>query len=150
MHETEQLSELIGAIYDAAIDANLWVSVLGRTREFVGGAAAGLGWKDAAAKSGGIYYDDYHDDGSGSAVSLSYRQSYFEKYVKLDPCSTGQFFAEIGQPVITTDLIPYDEFLQTRFYKEWVRPQGLIDACMTLLDRSTTLPPRGTDRQGPR
>jgi DNA-binding CsgD family transcriptional regulator/PAS domain-containing protein len=138
MHETEQLSEMIGDIYDAAIDPNLWVRVLGRTREFVGGAAAGLGWKDVAAKSGGIYYEDYYDDGNGSTVSLSYRQSYFEKYVKLDPCTTGQFFAEIGQPIITADLIPYDEFLQTRFYKEWASPQGLIDACMTVLDRSTT------------
>jgi DNA-binding CsgD family transcriptional regulator len=138
MSGSERLSVLIGDIYDAALDPALWVSVLGGTRAFVGAAAAGLGWKDVAAKSGGIYYEDYYDDGRGSAISLSYRRSYFEKYVKLDPCSTGQFFAEIGEPVITADLVPYDEFVQTRFYKEWVRPQGLIDAAMTVLDRSTT------------
>ena len=55
MHETEQLSALIGEVYDAALDPRLWANVLGRSRVFVGGAAAGLGWKDVAAKSGGIF-----------------------------------------------------------------------------------------------
>ena len=26
------------------------------------------------------------------------------------------------------DIMPYQEFLETRFYKEWVQPQGLVDA----------------------
>lgn len=133
MHETEQLSALIGDIYDAALNAELWGDVLGKTKDFVGSVAAGLGWKDVATKRGGIYYDNY-DDGIG----VSYRQSYFEKYIKLDPCSTGQFFAEIGQPLTTNDLVPYEEFVQTQFYKEWVEPQGLVDAAMTVLEKSTT------------
>ena len=44
--------------------------------------------------------------------------------VKLDPCTTGQFFAEIGEPVCTSDVIAYDEFKETRFYKEWARRIG--------------------------
>ncbi|MGB8628237.1 MAG: LuxR family transcriptional regulator, partial [Xanthobacteraceae bacterium] len=131
MHETERLSALIGDIYDAAIDPTLWVDVLGRTKNFIGGQAAALAWKDAVAKRGDSYYDD-------SGISPYYRQLYFDKYVKMDPCTTGQFFAEIGEPIATSDLIPYEEFLQTRLYKEWARPQGLVDAALAVLDKSVT------------
>lgn len=131
MGVSEQLLALIGDIYDAALFPNLWVDVLGRTGRFVGCTTAGLGWKDVAAKRGDAYY-------VSEGISPYYRQLYFEKYIKLDPCSVGQFFAEVGQPIITADLIPYEEFLQTRIYKEWAKPQGLIDCAMTVLDRSTT------------
>jgi DNA-binding CsgD family transcriptional regulator/PAS domain-containing protein len=131
MHEAEQLSTLIGGIYDAALDTTLWVDVLRKTRAFIGGWAIALSWKDAVAKRGGCQFDE------GNLVP-PYRQLYFDKYVKLDPCTTGQFFAEIGEPIATADLIPYEEFLQTRFYNEWVRPQGLVDGAIAVLDKSAT------------
>jgi len=131
MLETEQLSALIGDIYDAALDPTVWIDVLGKTKNFIGGQAAALAWKDAVAKRGNSYYDD-------GGISPYYRQLYFDKYVKLDPCTTGQFFAEIGEPTTTSDLIPYEEFLQTRFYNEWVRPQGLVDVALAVLDKSVT------------
>ena len=125
------MSVLIGDIYDAALNPALWVDVLGKTRAFIGGCAIALSWKDAVAKRGGSYFDE------GNLVP-PYRQLYFDRYVKLDPCTTGQFFAEIGEPIATADLIPYEEFVQTRFYKEWVQPQGLVDAAMAALDKSVT------------
>jgi DNA-binding CsgD family transcriptional regulator/PAS domain-containing protein len=131
MPETERLSALIGGVYDAALDPTLWVDVLRETRAFIGGWALALSWKDAVAKRGGSYFDE------GNLVP-PYRQLYFDRYVKLDPCTTGQFFAEIGEPIATADLIPYEEFLQTRFYKEWVQPQGLVDGAIAVLDKSVT------------
>jgi DNA-binding CsgD family transcriptional regulator/PAS domain-containing protein len=131
MHEIERFSALIGDIYDAALDPALWIDVLGKTKNFIGGQAASLAWKDAVAKRGNSYFDD-------GGISPYYRQLYFDKYVKLDPCTTGQFFAEIGEPVTTSDLIPYEEFIQTRFYNEWVRPQGLVDGALAVLDKSVT------------
>jgi DNA-binding CsgD family transcriptional regulator/PAS domain-containing protein len=132
MHDPERISTLIGDIYDAALDPTLWVSVLGKATAFVGGHAAALAWKDAVRKRGDSYYDD------GNGISPLYRQLYFDKYIKLDPCTTGQFFAQIGEPVGTADLVPYEEFVQTRFYKEWVQPQRLADAALILLDKSPT------------
>lgn len=131
MDETVNVSALIGDIYDAALDPALWRDVLARTKRFAGGQAASLAWKDAVSKRGDTYYDD-------DEIDPHYRQLYFEKYIKLDPCTTGQFFAKVGEPVCTTDVIPYDEFKQTRFYKEWVRPQRLADAALALLDKTTT------------
>jgi DNA-binding CsgD family transcriptional regulator len=130
MDETEQLSTLIGDIYDAALEPSLWTDVLGKAARFVGGPAAGLYSKDAASKTGVVAY--------GYGIEPHYQQLYFDKYVKLDPTTTGHFFAEIEEPVATADLMPYDDFLETRFYKEWAQPQSLADCTNAVLDKSAT------------
>ena len=128
--QTEQFSQLIGEIYDAAIDASKWSAVLGKAAHFVGGSSAALFSKDAASGAGNIYYEFGTDP--------YYRQIYFEKYVKLDPATTGHFFAEVEQPIAVSDLMPYSEFLETRFYREWVQPQGVVDFLAAVLDKSAT------------
>jgi DNA-binding CsgD family transcriptional regulator len=60
----------------------------------------------------------------------------FETYVHFDPSTTGQYF--VGEPIRTEDLIPYGEFKETRFYKERVQPQRLVDFATVVLDKSTT------------
>src|SRR5262249_55520986 len=67
-----------------------------------------------------------------------YVQLYFEKYIKMDPYSTGQFFAKIGQPVAIGDLVPPEDILGTRFYREWVQPQRLVDCVVSPLHKSST------------
>jgi DNA-binding CsgD family transcriptional regulator len=131
MSEAHRLSVLIGEIYDAAIDPSQWVGVLGQTAEFVGGVSATLFSKDASRKNGQIHYDD-------GRIDPHYVRLYFEKYVKLDPATTGHYFAEVGEPMATADLIPYDEFTQSRFYREWARPQKLVDFISAVLDKSVT------------
>jgi DNA-binding CsgD family transcriptional regulator len=122
--------DLVGDVYDAVLDAALWPSVLEKAAAFVGGPAASLFSKDAASRSGAVVYDH--------GIDPYYKRLYFETYVKLDPTSTGQFLARIGEPVATADVIPYDEFIETRFYREWAEPQGLVDFVSSVLDRSAT------------
>jgi DNA-binding CsgD family transcriptional regulator len=129
-YQAEQLSHFIGEIYDAAIDASQWSAVLGKAAKFIGGPSAALFSKDAAKGAGNIYYE--------CGTDPYYRQLYFEKYVKLDPATTGHFFAEVEQPISIIDLMAYDEFLETRFYREWVRPQGYVDLAAAVLDKSLT------------
>jgi DNA-binding CsgD family transcriptional regulator len=131
MQEREQLSQLIGDIYDAALDPAQWSAALRKSRAFVGGAAAALYSKNAVRKTGRMYCQE-------GDISREFRQLYIERYAKLDPFSTGHFFAEIEQPIATADVMPYEEFLATRFYKEWVRPQGLVDNVTAVLDKSST------------
>jgi DNA-binding CsgD family transcriptional regulator len=128
--ESEVLSDLIGTIYDTTLDRMLWPEVLRRSAAFVGGSAAAIFAKSPTALNGNVYYD--------WGVDPYYRQLYFDKYIKLDPASSGHYFAEVEQPIATADLMPYDEFLETRFYKEWVQPQGLVDFVSALLDKSAT------------
>jgi PAS domain-containing protein len=130
MQEEELLSALIGAIYDATIDPSQWSATLPRLAQFVGGPAASLFSKDATSKTGSVAY--------GSGIDPKFEQLYFKKYIKLDPATTGHFFAEVGTPTSTADIIPYDEFLETRFYNEWAKPQGLVDFLSAVLDKSAT------------
>jgi DNA-binding CsgD family transcriptional regulator len=131
MSEAAQLSSLVGGIYDAALDPELWRDVLAQCARFVGGSAAGLYFADASSKSGKVYYDD-------GDLEPHYRQLYLEKYIKLNPLTTGHVLAEPGEPIATADIMPYDEFLETRFYKEWARPQQLVDFLSTAIEKSAT------------
>jgi DNA-binding CsgD family transcriptional regulator len=131
MDQAEQLSELIGEIYDAALDPSLWSDVLGKAGRFVGGPVAAIFAKSPTALTGTVYY---HSGGKDP----SYRQLYFDKYIKFDPTTTAQYFSDVGQPMAVADIMPYQEFLETRFYKEWVQPQGMVDAVTAVLDKSVT------------
>ena len=130
MHDTELLSVLIGKIYDAALDPSLWTDVIERSARFVGGSAASLFCKDATANRGSVFYE--------TGTDPCYRKLYLDKYVGLDPHTIGQYFAEIDQLIATVDIMPYDQFLETRFYQEWAKPQGLVDFVGAVLDKSMT------------
>jgi len=131
MDETEGLSALIGDIYDTTLNRSLWPATLKKIATFVHGASAAVFWNDAASNRGDVYFED-------GGIDPIYRDLYFEKYVNLNPITTPRFFAQAEVPVATGDLVPYDEFLSTRFYREWARPQGLVDFASITLEKSTT------------
>ena len=127
----ENVSSLIGEIYDAAIEPALWPHVLAQIASFVGGSAAALYAKDAGTRTGNVYYDC----GAGDP---DYKRLYFEKYIKIDPTTTGHCLAEIGEPISTADILCYDDFLGSHSYREWVRPQELVDNLSIALEKSAT------------
>src|SRR5262245_9786058 len=116
MDETERYSTLIGDIYDAALDPSLWLGALEKSASFVRCQAAGFFSRYAV--SGSVH--TFHHFG----VDPRYTQLYLDRYAKLDPTRSSFFFFDIGQVVSTADVMPYQEFRETRFYEEWARPQG--------------------------
>ncbi len=131
MLEVEIFSGLIGEVYDAALDPELWPMVLRHAAEFVGGSAAALYSKDSASKRGAVYFED-------GGIAPQYKRLYFEKYITLDPSTTAQYLAKVGEPFGTADVMSYDEFRRSRFYREWVKPQQLVDCINVVLDKSAT------------
>jgi DNA-binding CsgD family transcriptional regulator len=131
MDEAAKVSELIAGIYDAALEHERWPTVLRQIADFVGGHSATIFAKEVAKQEGFVAYE------SGE-IGEHYKKSYFEKYVTLDPATTGHFFAEVDEPMSTEDLVPYDEFVQSQFYLEWAKPQGLVDFVASVLDKSLT------------
>nr|WP_244646231.1 helix-turn-helix transcriptional regulator [Bradyrhizobium campsiandrae] len=117
-------------IYDAALDPALWPHALGQACLFVGGSSGALFWHDAATEESAalhMFNEDPH-----------YTQLYFEKYLPLNPCFPAGAFIEAGVVWGSTDLIPFEEIVETRFYAEWMKPQGIIDALGTNLEKSAT------------
>jgi DNA-binding CsgD family transcriptional regulator len=131
MEETEQVSELIGLIYDAALDRNLWERVLEDTCSYVEGMTSALMMQDSAQGTAQFYFQ--------WGGNPDYIQSYNETYVKLSPVLVPTLlYAKVGGVLSTSDLLPYDEFLASRFYQEWAAPQGIVDALAATLDKSAT------------
>lgn len=127
--EAEAVSDLVADFYDASLDPALWPRALVKARVFVGGVAAAIFIKNAADKSGGVFFDD-------GSMDAKYVRLYFEKYVKFDPVTTRHFFAALEEPFATADIMDYGEFLETRFFREWAKPQRLVDFVGTVLDKS--------------
>lgn len=126
----ERLSSLVSHIYDAALDASLWSPVLQEVARVARSSAASLFVRDSALLTG----DAFHQFG----IDPQYRRLYFDKYIGLDPFNTTYLLLEIGEVTSSSLIIPHDEFVETRFYREWVRPQGWIDNIITVLDKSVT------------
>jgi len=126
--EADILSRLIGDIYDTALQPTLWRDVLKQASGFVGGSAAAVYSKNAVRKTG---IERYH-------WNLDPAYDYFGRQARFDPVTVTQFTFAVEDIYSIADLIPYQEFLQTRVYKEWARPQGFVDHLAATLDKSAT------------
>lgn len=124
----QQLSRVIADIYDAAIDPQKWKRALESSCAYIGGSSAALFWHDAATEQSDVIHI-YNED-------PVYTQLYFEKYAPLNPVFPAASFLEEGAVHTSDELIPQDEFIQTRFYREWCEPQGIVNAIATVLERT--------------
>ncbi len=127
MRDYEKLPELIGDIYDTALEPVSWAKVLERIADFVGGQGCGLISKNSASKFGNINYQ--------VGVDPHYIQLYSDIYSKFDPVTT---LPRCGQVVSIPDLVSYDEYRQGPFYNEFLRPQGWIDTAIVTLEKTAT------------
>jgi DNA-binding CsgD family transcriptional regulator len=121
-------SALIGSIYDAALDPALWPDVLPRVTRFIGGPSAGLWSEDSsAAKRVAVY--------RACGFEAEYVDAYVTRYGHFDPSTSAFVLAKIGEPFARSQVEPDDAFFQTRFFREWQRPQGLMDCTYVVLYR---------------
>jgi DNA-binding CsgD family transcriptional regulator len=128
MNSDENLLALIGAIYDCTLNPEAWNAVLPRIGTFVGGSAGGLFVHDSSRTNLDIVYQ--------FATGADYRRLYVEKYMPLDPMAGTYFVLDVGEVFSTSTVMPHAEFLQSRFYNEWIRPQGWIDNICVYLDKT--------------
>ena len=128
MGDVERISSLTGDIYDAALEPALWPDVLGRTARFVGGPSAALYSKTAGGENG--------DVACFCGFEPDFVRSYCDVYFRMDPANNSHFFAPLAQPVATTAVISSAEFQKTRYFREWSKPQGLVDCLNVVIDKS--------------
>jgi DNA-binding CsgD family transcriptional regulator/PAS domain-containing protein len=130
MQEAEQILPLIGDIYDAALDPAAWMRALEKTGRFVGGRDVSLFVLDAARKTGNIRYQVGFDP--------HYGKLYFDKYVNFDPMNAAYLSLGVGEAYLYDSIVPRSELYETRFYQEWVKPQGWVDSVSVTLEKTGT------------
>jgi DNA-binding CsgD family transcriptional regulator/PAS domain-containing protein len=126
-NENEILAGLIGGIYDAVLDPAAWDDVLPEIASFVGGQACGFLSKDTT--------NDFLNVEHHAGVSPDYIRAYAENFSRSDPLILAANYG-IEQIVTLAELVPFDEYRESRFYREWAQPQGWLDVANAVLDRS--------------
>ena len=125
--EAAELSAVISDIYDAAIDPVLWSEALRSVCTFVGGLSAVLYWHDATTERSDALHL-FNED-------RAYTQLYFAKYLPLNPMFPAATFIDEGVVSTSEDIMPRSELVKTRFYKEWLKPQGIESALAVNLEK---------------
>ena len=121
MSEDNELSCVVGSIYDAALDPALWTEALARIAAFVGGRAGALGSKDMVTKFVGV---DHH-----AGRDLQYMQMHSETHGEFDSLASVPRF-EVGQVVSPPEPMTHDDDCE-----EWVRPRGRGDIAVAVRAR---------------
>jgi len=124
------VSDLIGDIYDAALDPALWPLVLERIVQYFKAAAAVLYVQDIHLREGQFYFS-YGDD-------PYFTRLYLEKYARINPLAPHFLVTNVGDVFRAGELIPYEELKETQFFKEWLQPQQYTEFVATTLDKSAT------------
>lgn len=129
MGEAEQVSTLIGDIYDASLDPALWPSVLERACCLTQSAAGAM--------------MAYTSGAEGTALSVSWgAEEYADSYCTynaINPLNIPTLlYTTPGSVFATADVLPYEELTSSRFFKEWFAPQRFVDAMFMLLEKSAT------------
>ncbi|CCE03383.1 putative Transcriptional regulator, LuxR family [Bradyrhizobium sp. STM 3809] len=129
--DTEQLSELIAAIYDTAFDPDRWPDALARTTQFMDATGATFAAHDAARKEGNPYYTH------GGDPALNAR--YYTETVRFNPALVPiSLYREPGEVFHLTELVANDELRRSRLFKDWMEPSDWGDFTHALIEKSGT------------
>jgi DNA-binding CsgD family transcriptional regulator len=128
MTETEQVSLLIGDIYDASLDVALWPHAFEGIRDFLGDCTATLISQDAVTKNVDLHFMLGHDQ--------DYIDLYLERYFRINPLFPPAMFLDIEQIQTVSDVVPLQEFCRSRFAREWLAPQDIGDSVFSTVEKS--------------
>ncbi|MGU3541065.1 helix-turn-helix transcriptional regulator [Methylobacterium sp. A54F] len=126
--DAAELSRLIEAIYDCAIDPALWPSTLEQIAEAVDSPAATLNVIDfvTGAERTLVY----------AGISEAYQTLYRERYHCTNLFLHGMMLRPIDEPTTSDELVDEAELLSSRVYREWAAPQGFRHVMLTALIRN--------------
>jgi len=130
MAEVEEVSALIGEIYDAALDPALWPSAFKSVCKFTGSSQVSLFSQDSVRNVASLHFS--------AGLEPEYQKLYEDKYCKINPIFPTMMFYDVEEAHWVPDILPRDEFCRTRFFREFVSPQGFMDGLFANVDKSTT------------
>lgn len=119
-----KLSELIGLIYESALDPARWQNTIKQLSELFGGPG-GIFVQDMETASAGFYV---------GTISEKFVRSYADHYAQVNPWLPRVKDAPSGTVVLAHNLLPPSEYEQTEFFNGWMRPQGVYHNSGLIID----------------
>ncbi len=116
---------IVGDIYQCVLDPASWPGLLARICAAVGGPAGSIGVFHLGELRSVIEAE--------TGTDPEWQRRLHEDYAAIGPFVAAPLHFQEGDILSVGDVIDYDEFVQGRFYKEWVAPQGWSDSILSIL-----------------
>jgi DNA-binding CsgD family transcriptional regulator len=123
-----ELSELIGEIYDCALEPERWPATIERITRCVDAAAGFIVLHDFRNNLGGRFFDH--------GIPQPWLERYFQHYSSQNPIAPVSETREVGMVDTLATMFSDDTWERSAFNREWVRAQGLRDVLGMLVLRS--------------
>lgn len=120
------LSELIGQIYEAAIEPAKWEAFLKRAAELFGSHTANIHFQDTSSLA------------VASVLNMDpvFMDAYRDHFGAMNPFMKRTDVQQEGRAYVRRELIDTESLVRTEFYNDWARPQGFHDfVCGTMVRR---------------
>jgi len=139
-----EFSQVVGKIYDAAVEPKDWSAALEAVCGFANAKTAVLMSYDVFDKTPPWQLEVGHGE--------YWTKVYHDKYLLTNPFMDDVGYLDSGEQIYASSRPQYSTLLETDFYHGWLKPQGLIDATLLVVERSmnnmTTLSNIRSDSQG--
>ena len=125
----DHLSGLIGQVYDCAVQPELWPQTLNVIKQALNVAVLHIVSVDGLRlrQGEGVQKPTFKNLFEHGWVNEFAR--HFDKI----PGALDWIDAEIDTPTSQMQLVSVDEFKESAFYLDWIKPKGLLDTCTTNL-----------------
>lgn len=139
-----EFSQVVGKIYDAAVEAKNWCAALEAICGFANAKTAVLMSYDVFDKTPPWQLEVGHGE--------YWTKVYHDKYLASNPFMDDVGYLDPGEQIYASSRPQYSTLFETDFFHGWLKPQGLIDATLLVVERSmnnmTTLSNIRGDGQG--
>lgn len=126
---TAEFSSLCGELYDCILRRDLWEVFLDRLCALTGGCAASLNVHALPTQEPELIVERGTDP--------AYSASYVRTYARINPLfEASLLYHPAGEVRTLYDAVDLADYHRTRFYREWVAPQGWGDWLGAMLIRS--------------
>lgn len=122
-----KLLELIGQVYDCAIEPEKWPETLQGVTDYLGGSAAAISLQDPLKREARLI--------SQWGIKPDFERMMMEG-LNINPLIPMGWFVEVDEPFSGEKALGRESYLKSRFYNEIVAPGGYYDAALTVLAKS--------------
>jgi DNA-binding CsgD family transcriptional regulator/PAS domain-containing protein len=116
----DAFSKVVEEIYDCALDPSHWQETVGVITELCRSHCGFLGVIDLESQHNELTFHVGYD--------AHYQRLHEDTYGPLNPYLSSLQLLPVGVVATRAMLVDDKEFLESRFYQEWVKPQAICDA----------------------